>query len=262
MLLFKRILNFNVAAAAPNERRVIERYAVGNPFPFKVAINLRNHDGDGRVVLEDKVGQDWAGRLTNISMSGASIHVHSSAVAIRGETCRFKLSLDSYLLEIPANVAHFRVYSQFSSCGFSFHFPDTETQNAFAQVMEPISIGASLTPVETKKVKQDTANLRKEQYRGSPNSVLSVWRPAAGKSVHSFDFRMNDYGVRWSEGMTEVEPYGISTGVAPGKKTVSPFVHLTETQLEEVRWLFCLAVPNLPKSVPFDVRKFLATLIA
>jgi len=29
-----------------------------------------------------------------------------------------------------------------------------------------------------------------------------------------------------------------------------------------VQWLFCLAVPNLAKAVPSDVRKFLEKLVA
>ena len=32
-------------------------------------------------------------------------------------------------------------------------------------------------------------------------------------------------------------------------------VALTPAQQEEVHWLFCLAVPNIAKCVPLDVRK-------
>ena len=73
---------------------------------------------------------------------------------------------------------------------------------------------------------------------------------------------MNAYGVRWSEGMTEVEPYGLSKLNLDGEKNDSPFMHVTANELDDVRWLFCLAVPNISKAVPLDVRKFLATLVA
>jgi hypothetical protein len=116
--------------------------------------------------------------------------------------------------------------------------------------------------LEPKKVKQDVAGLFKEQFPGLASSMLSVWRLIPGGPINSFDFRMNDYGVRWTDGMTEVEPYGMAKLNPGGKKTSSPFVQLSETQLEEVRWLFCLAVPNLPKGVPQDVRKFLGQLVA
>ena len=159
-------------------------------------------------------------------------------------------------------IAHFRTYAQYALCGFSYCFPDDETRNAYAQLLEPVSIGASLVAVESRKIKQDTEGLTKEQYAGSPTSVLSVWRHPANHAIYSFDFRMNDYGVRWSEGMSEVEPYGMAKATEGGKKSSSPFVHLTPVQLEEVHWLFCLAVPNLAKAVAIDIRKFMTQLVA
>ncbi len=261
MLLFKRILNFNKGAVASDEKRIIPRFAIGHPFAFKVVISLVKRDGDGIPSVEDTDGQDWYGRLTNLSASGASVQVHSAALATRGEPCRFRLSLDEYVLEIPATIAHFRACTQYTLCGLTFHYPDPEVQHAYLQLLEPVSIGASLIPVDAKKIKQDAEGLLKEQYQGVSSSWLSVWRQSSG-TIHSFDFRMNDYGVRWSDGMTEVEPYGMAKLAPGGKKTSSPFVHLSETQLEEVRWLFCLAVPNLPKAIPHEVRKFLAQLVA
>jgi hypothetical protein len=262
VLLFKRILNFSKEPAKPGDKRVNERFSVGNPFPFKAVVNLVRHDDEGHPIKTDTTGQDWVGRLTNLSASGGSMQVHSSAASARGEPCVFKLSLDGYLLELPATIAHFRAYSQYSLCGFSFNFPNDATQNAYFQVLEPVSIGASLTTVEAKKIKQDAEGLRKEQYSGTGASVLTVWRQPATNAIYSFDFRMNDYGVRWSEGMNEVEPYGMARTTTSGKKTNSPFVHLAETQLEEVRWLFCLSVPNLAKGVAADVRRFMAQLVA
>jgi hypothetical protein len=261
VLLFKRILNFSKEAEEPSDKRKNQRHAVGAAFPFKSVLTLIGHDGEGNPIKDEK-GQDWAGRLANLSGSGASIQLHSAAVGIRGEPCRFKLSLDSYLLEFPGTIAHFRSYPQYTLCGFSFNFPDFETEKAYMQILEPVSIGASLTPVDPKKVKQDTDGLVKEQYAGTGSALLNVWRQEPDKEIYSFDFRMNDYGVRWSDGMTEVEPYGVAKQNPVAKHTASPFIHLSETQLEEVRWLFCLAVPNIAKAVPQDVRKFMTNLVA
>ena len=261
MLLFKRILNFSKEAEEPSDKRKNQRHPVGAAFPFKSVLTLIGHDGEGNPIKDEK-GQDWAGRLANLSGSGASIQLHSAAVGIRGEPCRFKLSLDSYVLEFPGTIAHFRSYPQYTLCGFSFNFPDFETERAYMQILEPVSIGSSLTPVDPKKVKQDTDGLLKEQYTGTGTALLNVWRQEPDKEIYSFDFRMNDYGVRWSEGMTEVEPYGVAKQNPVAKHTTSPFIHLSETQLEEVRWLFCLAVPNIAKAVPQDVRKFMTNLVA
>ena len=260
MLFFKNILNFSKETVQSSDKRGATRHAVGYPFPFKSIVTLIGHDGEGNPLKGDEKGQDWSGRLCNLSATGASMQMHSAAIAIRGEPCWFKLSLDNYLLEIPGTIAHFRCYPQYVLCGVSFKFPDFESQKAFLQVLEPVSIGATLEPVDAKKIKQDIPGLHKEQFKNEGNALLSIWRQGLGGEIQSFDFRMNHYGVRWGAGMSELETYGISE--VKKKSTTAPFAKLTETQQEEVRWLFCLAVPNLPKCVPADVRKFLGALVA
>lgn len=261
VLLFKRILNFKKSEADPSDKRKTQRHPVGAAFPFKAVLTLLAHDENGEVSQGATREQAWVGRLTNLSETGANIHLHPAAVAARGEPCAFKLSLGDYELEFAGTVAHFRVHQQHTACGFSFDFPDFETRKAYLQMLEPVSIGSSLAPVEPKLVKQDAAGLIKTMYAGVSGSTLSVWRQEGAASVYSFDFRMNAYGVRWSEGMSEVEAYGLSRLNLAGEKTASPFVHLSQSELEEVRWLFCLSVPNIAKCVPPEVRKFLATLV-
>ena len=246
MLLFKKILNFSKEAVS-SDKRGSTRFTVGYPFPFKSIVTLIGHDGLGHPIPGDDSGQDWSGRLCNLSATGASMQMHSAAIAVRGEPCKFRFSLDTYQLEIPGTVAHFRCYPQYVLCGVGFKFPDFDTQKAFLQVLEPVSIGATMVAADAKKTKQDTPGLVKEQYQNESNSLLSVWRASAGGAIQSFDFCMNKYGVRWGAGMSELETYGVNDPKAEGKKaTRSPFSRLTETQQEEVRWLFCLAVPNLP----------------
>ena len=264
MSLFKRILNFTKETAPPSDLRGAPRHAVGQTFPFKAVMTLAAHEGEGNPIEGDEQGQDWAGRLTSLSSTGASIQLHAAAAAIRRETCHFNLSLDGYLLEIPGTVAHFRCYPQHALCGFSFKFPSFDVQKSYLQVLEPVAIGASLAPVDAKQVKQDAPGLLKEQFSGH-NSVLTIWRQDPGGELHGFDLRMQEYGVRWSEGQTELQTYGVAPTEAPvGKKPAPPpvYIKLTDAQQEEVRWLFCLAVPNLNKSVPQDVRKFLGKLVA
>lgn len=260
MLLFKKILNFSKEAVASSDKRQSERYPVGQGFPFKAVLTLIGHDGEGKPLLNSNIGQDWAGRLTNISATGASMQVHSAAVSARGEPCLFKLSLDGYLIEIPSTIAFFRFYPQYALCGFSFNFADFEIQKAYLQILEPVALGASLVQVAPKQIKQDIEGLTKEQYVGEKSSCLTVWRGASG-DIHSFDFRMNDYCVRWAQGMTEIQT-GAFDQKATGKKGSLSISGMTPAQREEVRWLFCLAVPNLSKAVALDVRKFLSQLVA
>ncbi|MBI2496532.1 MAG: PilZ domain-containing protein [Opitutae bacterium] len=260
MLLFKKILTFSKEAVATSDKRQAERYPVGQTFPFKPVLTLIGHDGEGNALPESGKSQDWAGRLSNISATGASIQIHSAAVGARGEPCVFKLSLDGYLLEIPGTIAFFRFYPQYALCGFSFNFHDFEIQKAYLQILEPVTLGASLAAVDPKKIKQDIEGLTKEQYVGDKAARLTVWRDTAG-GINSFEFRMNDYCVRWAQGMTEVQT-GAFDPKAAGKKGGLAMSGLTPVQKEEVHWLFCLAVPNLAKAVPMDVRKFLGQMVA
>ncbi len=258
VFLFKRILNFTRASISRGEKRKAQRFEVGHPFPFKAVLTVLGNDSEGRSTKNGDGGVDWAGRLVNLSASGASIQVHSAAIGARGGRCLLTFSRDKYTLKIPGTIAYFRPYPQYVLCGFSFNFSNFETQKAYLQLLEPVSIGAALTPVETKKVKQDTTGLRKEQFKGPTDALLTVNRQIPSNTVNDFDFRMNAYGVRWSEGMAKVEPYGLATGK---KSELAAFAQLTAAQLEEIRWLFCLAVPNLPKAVPVEIRKQLAKLV-
>ncbi len=259
VLLFKKILSFTGFGGWASDKRKARRYVVGHPFPFKTVLAIIGHDSEGRSVQNDQAGVDWAGRLVNLSASGASIQLHSAAPGARGGRCRLSFSRNDYLLTIPGTLAYCRAYPQYRLCGFSFTFPDFETRKAYMQLLEPVSIAASLAPVEASRVKQDTADLHKEQYKSPTAASLTIWRRTRGGPVHKFDFGMNDYGVRWREGMAGVESYG-----APPDKRSTPttVVRLTEAQQIEVRWLYCLAVPNLAKAVPPDIRKLLAKLVA
>lgn len=264
MSLFKRILALKnpTPPADPGEKRKITRFAVGAAFPFKALLTLPARDDEGNMITGKNRSRAWAGKLANLSETGALVHLHSSAIAGRGDPCTFSLSHGDYSLEFPGSVAHFRTQQHYASCGFTFQSDDADVQKSYRQLLEPVAIGSTLKSVEPRSISQDTAGLIKSQYQGHAGALLTIWRPDRSPAIYSFDFRMNAYGVRWSEGMTEVEPYGLSKLNLAGVKTKSPFVHLIESELDDVRWLFCLAVPNLPKAVPQDVREFLSTLVA
>jgi hypothetical protein len=179
-----------------------------------------------------------------------------AAVAFQREQCQLKFSHGDYHLHLPATVTHFRCHAQYSLCGLTFNFPDEESRQSYFQLLEPVAIGSSLKAVD---VVQDAPRRPKEKYAaGNDSAVLTVWRNETENSIVSFDFRMRQYGVSWVKGLTELEVYGL----AANESATEEIVALNEEQNEEVRWLFCLAVPNLSKAVPLDVRKFLATLVA
>lgn len=254
MLLFKRILNFTKSSVADSEQRGAERYPVGPAVQFKVAVTLLRHDDGGKPDPRGRQGPDFAGKALNLSTLGASVQLPPDAFAHHGEDCRFKLNLDDYHLDIAGKVAYFRTYPTHATCGVAFEFDFFELRKAYLQFLEAVALGASLAPVKAGEIKPDATDLDREVYRGKDGVQLSVWREGQDGDIQRFDFRMNDYGVRWAAGLSELETYASGRKGAGGE--------LTRAEHEEVSWLFCLAVPNLAKAVQADVRKFLATLVA
>lgn len=257
MLLFKKILDFQKSDGGLLDKRGARRYPVGARFQLKAKLSLAPRDGEGHSLPPGKgAAMDWGGQLANLSTTGLSIRLHPAAVAAAGEATTLKLELDNRLFETDATIAHFRISPQHVTCGVLLKFPDAYTRRAYLQFMEPVVIGSSLEPVA--KVKQDLPGLVKEQYAGESESVLSVWRDSSGRNPKLFELLFHGYCVR---GNTELP--GLKIGYregAPGapKPASSPAsAPLPPSLRSEVQQLFQLVVPNLPKAVPADVRKFL-----
>jgi len=254
MLLFKRILNFTKSSVADSEQRGAERYPVGAAVQFKATVSLLRHDASGKADPRGRQSPDAAGKVLNLSTTGASVQLPPDAFAHHGEDCRFKLTLADYHLDIAGKVAYFRSYPAHATCGVAFEFDFFEVRKAYLQFLEAVAIGASLAPLKAGEIKPDATGLDKEVYRGKDGAQLTVWRQETDGDIQRFDFRMNDYGVRWATGLSELETYASGRKGAEGE--------LTRAEHDEVSWLFCLAVPNLAKAVQADVRKFLAALVA
>ena len=251
VLLFKKILNFK-AAGGLGDKRGATRYPVGAKYPLKAKVTLVGRDGEGNVLkADDNRAMDWGGQLVNMSSGGVSMRLHPAAMGERGENCRLKLELDHKLFEIDATIAHFWSGPQYATCGVALKFPDAHTQKAFRQLVEPVALGAILQPLDAKAVEQDAPGLKKEQYVGDEETLLTVWRDGSGKVIEHFELLTHDYFIRGS-----AQTPGLQIGYQEGAKTDSK-TNLTPTQLSEVRQLFQLIVPNIPKAVPAEVRAFL-----
>lgn len=242
-VLFKKILNFKGVMGA-GDKRGTTRYPVGTKYPLKAKVTLVGRDGEGNVLKADDVrAMDWGGQLVNMSSGGVSMRLHPAAMGERGENCRLKLELDHRLFEIDGTVAHFWSGPQHATIGIALIFPDSHTQKAFRQLVEPVAVGAGLEPVG--RVKQDVEGLVKEQYAGEDQTVLSVWRGTGGKVVEHFELLTHGFYIRGSAATPALQ-----IGAMNGAK-------LNAAQTTEVRELYKLIVPNVPKGVPADVRAFL-----
>lgn len=254
MLFFKRIFNSSTEPGSHREKRLRARHSVGADFPVKARVALIGRDPDGHLLSQDLAkSRDWGGRILNLSGGGANLGIAVAALAARGEPSRLQLRLGEDFLDLPATIAHFRIYRDYANLGLKFDALEPTVEKAYLQLLEPVAMGASLTPVAPAKVRQDTPGMTKEEYSGGPRSRLIIWRNEIGGAIGGMDFHLGDYAVRWAHDMPELATVRL-------RPTGSR--HLSEAEQTEVRWLFGLTVPNLPRSVPADLRKFLGGLVA
>lgn len=245
MLLFKKILNFK-GGSGLGDKRGATRYPAGAKIPLKAKVTLVGRDGEGHVLkANDARAMDWGGQILNMSTTGVSMRLHPAAMGERGENCRLKLELDHRIFELEGTIAHFWSGPQHATIGIAAIFPDAHSQKAFRQLVEPVAIGAGLTPVAG--VKQDVAGLKKEQYAGEDETVLNIWRDESGTVIQHFELVTHGYFIRGS---------AQTPGLQIGSHT-DPQAKLTPTQAAEVRQLYLLIVPNVAKAVPVEVRTFL-----
>ena len=255
--LFNYLFNFKGGAFLKRDKRRAPRYPVGETFPVKGVVSLcTNRDSKG-VPLTDQ-WQNWSGRLLNLSSGGASIQLAASALTSRGHPCKFKLTLDGKQLEMPGQIAYFRTFNQYSLCGLSFTFPDEIAQKTYMQLLEMVMIGSSIEPSAKGLFVKDSKGMSKEVYQGKNKTRLSVWRNVSGGSVSHFEFRIHEHFMRGNAQNFKLEVdtiEGLNGLAQPNPDSSAP--KLTASQVTEVRQMFRWVVPNLPKSVPGHVKKFL-----
>ena len=248
VLFFKKILKFDRAEGSKGEKRSAARHPVGQTFPVKAVLNVVDRDSTGQLIEEGRRRTDWGGWMLNLSATGASMQLHPAALAVRGDPCVLRLSFDNSILEIPGRIAHFRAQANYALCGVSLDFPDAEVHRAYLQLLEPIKVGDSFRPVDPGRVKQDSPDMKKEQYSGDAGTRLTVWRTADGSTIYGFELLIGPYSVTGSNQSPELD-----VQAAGGSQEVD----LSPGACDEMRRLYRWIVPNLAKSVPADVRKFL-----
>lgn len=244
------------------DKRGAKRYPVGQKYPLKAKVTLVARDGQGHLLPTDKSApMDWGGQLANLSTSGANIRLHPAAVAAAGDPCHLKLELDNVLFEVDATIANYRINAQYVNCGIVLKFPDSYTNKAYQQLMEPIVIGSTFVE-STGKVKQDLPGLVKDEYHGESESVLSIWRDTT-KVPKLFELLVHDYYVRGNTEMPGLK-IGYRDGAKAGKHASRPALPVTMSadHQREVTRLFQYIVQNLTKGIPSDIRKFLELFAA
>lgn len=261
VLFFKQLMDFKESALARlRDKRRARRYAVGLEFPLKGTVNLIGSDNAGRAKASAAgSGRDWAGRLMNLSSLGASLQLPPAALTVRGEKTILTVSVEEHVLEIPAVVAHFRVYSSHAVCGLSLQFADLRAQKPYLQLVEAVAVGGSFLPVKASRCRRNSPTHLVEQYVADNKARLTVWREGpVARVIDSFELVMGDHCIRGQAKDELIEVYSRKKGSQSARTALSaPSYALSTGENEEPRQLFRWVVPNLPKAVPGDLRGFL-----
>lgn len=248
MLFFKRILGMSEPEEPPDRRGGI-RFAVGAKFPVKTVLNTQGRDEMGVLLKsKDNAGWDWGGRLVNLSVYGARIQVPATMHAHLGDPCKLKFEIDGYQLALPGSIVHIVERRDSFVYGLKLDLGIDESARAYHQLVDLVSLGATLQPVQPPEPDATTGYLL-EQYAGENRSRLKVWRQPAGRSIVGFDFRLKHCSVRGLRDRPELEYF-----VDVDNESVQ---FAPEAQVAEIRRLFQWVVPNIASAVPADVREFL-----
>lgn len=248
MLFFKRILG-KTELDGPPERRGGARYAVGAEFPVKTSLNTVGRDEIGQP-LKSKNGEgwDWAGRVINVSRSGARMQVPPTMHSHKGDPCILKLEIEGYQLAVPGTIVHIQERRDSFIYGLQLRTEDDAIGRPYHQLIELIALGAALKPTQPEALDESSGYL-KEQYGGEEFTQLDVWRDAGTRRITAFDFRLRDCRVRGVSG--NAAPEYLLNGESGELHAAPP------EQRSEIRRLFQWVVPNVSPEVPEDVRAVL-----
>uniref|UniRef100_UPI00404A9D00 PilZ domain-containing protein n=1 Tax=Cephaloticoccus sp. TaxID=1985742 RepID=UPI00404A9D00 len=240
VVFFKRILNFNPQSADQREKRHHNRYDLPSGSPIQCSITHGT--------------QNLSCSINNLSSNGASLVVKPDVSLRKGDTIKVTLKLESQSLTTAANIVHTRTTNSDLTVGLVFEFADFEARKAYLQLLEPVSIGVSLSnrPVPSRDTEPGYDTIC---FHGINKTLLTVWRDQEHMAITGFEFRMNDYYVRNGK-----EPHKLAIYVsAPESSSLYDGVELKRTDLEtaEVRQLYRWTVAHLNPALPTEVRELM-----
>ena len=248
MLFFKRILSAATGKSASREKRRTHRYELNPAFQLKAVLSLTGRDNFGNPLkAADNKGWDWKGQLVNFSSTGVRIALPPAALAARGDDCQLRLTLERYQLVIPSRVAHLKEHRDHVVFGLELNLTDSETRQAYRQLVELVALGSSLHLVQN--ARPDESGYLLEQYGGKEDALLTVWRDASQQMVTAFEFKVKEFYIRGTSKTRKLKFF-----VAGEDKLLRPVAATMHTEMQR---LFHWIVPNLTDGVPPDVRDFL-----
>lgn len=252
--LFTRILDFKkVFLSRLRDKRSSPRYNVGAAFPLKASLLLT---GDvrpakkGTAAANRAAGLSWSGRIGNISSNGLSVLLPPAAHTARGEQTVVRLTIEVHEVEIPCEIAHFRVLSTHSVCGVKLNFTDYAVQKGFHQLLEAIRVGTSF---EVARPAKNSGGQISQQWKSLNRALLTEWRNADTRKIERFELAVGEHRFAG-----QTSPRGVS--ITPrSSASRAPIPTSTAVEVRDfMRWV----ASNFPKGVPADLRDMVCNLAA
>ncbi len=238
MSIFRRIFNFEKAKVEQLEKRLSQRYALGETFPLQATLR--------------HAGRELPATVFDMSSTGIGLVLPPNTAPAAGLHVRLELALDRHRLDLEARVAHQKPRPGGQYVGLSLVFAEFEPQKTYLQLMQPVVIGQSLKPMPAEGIFQDDPRFLKQAFAGDGDNQLTVRLDQATGALHSFEFRMQNYFCRGG-----ARPGHTEAGAMEPGTTAAPVFETSGGLHDEIHQLFRWVVPNLSAEVPDTVRDFL-----
>jgi len=233
---FTRILNIKRALLVRlRDERTLARYRVGADFPLLATLRLGG-----------AVGNEWNGRVRELSAFGLSLRLPPGATAVRNEATTVRFELEGRQLAVPCTVAHIRTQPAYTLCGLRLEFADFAQQGAWQQIVEAVTLGASFALVEGSRAPRPALGLARRQWRSCNKSRLTEWRETGTRQLDRFELVLEEYRFAGRTGGGGLEIQSIASGRAASSGV--------EVELHQ---LFLWVLANFPASVPADLKAFM-----
>lgn len=246
MSFFKRILQFKKETPAQREQREqrhAQRYVLPPETPLQCVVQLGS--------------RFRSGELVNLSGTGLSLRLPKDVEITRGQTCRVTLSVEKHQLPLQATVIHLRRDDRNVTLGLSLQFADFENQQSYLQLLDPIAIGTTLTPIKSDGLRFAEPGIITDRYDSPADAQLTVWRSFAGQALIGFELRLHEFYVRCRSTPPQLEIYTSAGTAPPLPGFITPTLKKAGDKTADIRRLFRWVVPHLNKSIPEDIRIFL-----
>ncbi len=248
MKLFQKLFNFGADEMEQTERRLQSRYLIGPDFPLAVSVAGSGWDSDGRI-------QDMA-------VGGIGVVLAGGPAVDTGATVRIGLRLERFDISMRGQLRWVRVGVEGGfHCGISLEFPDSAVRQEYLQLLIPVSIGASVIPVDAALVRQDEPGIRKEVYAGESAARLTVWRRETdpeSAAPFGFEFAVGDHVVRPRPGGVGLMTFSRVNDERPHRVTdYAPQAGVDDVMDAELKRLFRWAMFNLRDNVSEPARGYL-----